>query len=66
VDDKAKAAIAGFNLGLGGYMLIRSLPTLWGNRIIDGSWMLTNVLIGLLIGAVLAGVAYVAVMQMQK
>lgn len=66
VDDKTKAAIAGFNAGLGGYMLIRTLPTFFGNRIIDGSWMLTNVLIGVVIGAVLAGIAYVVVMQMQK
>jgi hypothetical protein len=47
-------------------MLIRSLPTLWSNVIIDGSWMFTNVLIGIAIGAVLAGIAYVVMMQMQK
>ena len=66
MDDKVKAAIAGFNAGLGGYMLIRALPTLWGNVIIDGTWMFTNVLIGIAIGAVLAGIAYVVMMQMQK
>ena len=66
MDDKVKAAIVGFNAGLGGYMLIRALPTLWSNVIIDGSWMFTNVLIGLAIGAVLAGIAYVVMMQMQK
>ena len=66
MDDKVKAAIVGFNAGLGGYMLIRSLPTLWSNVIIDGTWMFTNVLIGLAIGAVLAGIAYVVMMQVQK
>lgn len=67
MDDKVKAAIVGFNAGLGGYMLIRTVPTfINGKIIIDGSWMLTNVLIGLAIGAVLAGVAYVVMMQMQK
>jgi hypothetical protein len=67
VDDKVKAAIAGFNAGLGGYMLIRTIPTFLGGKvIIDGSWMFTNVLIGIAIGAVLAGVAYVVMMQMQK
>lgn len=67
MDDKVKAAIAGFNAGLGGYMLIRTVPTfLNGKIIIDGTWILTNVLIGLAIGAVLAGVAYVVMMQMQK
>jgi hypothetical protein len=67
VDDKVKAAIVGFNSGLGGYMLIRTIPTfINGKIIIDGSWMLTNVLIGLAIGTVLAAVAYVVMMQMQK
>jgi hypothetical protein len=66
VDDKVKAAIAGFNLGLGGYLLIRTVMTFFSNRIIDGSWMLTQALIGLAIGVVLAGVAYVLMGQMQK
>ncbi len=67
MDDKVKAAIAGFNAGLGGYMLIRVVPTFLSSKvIIDGSWMLTNLLIGAAIGAVLAGVAYVVMMQMQK
>jgi hypothetical protein len=67
VDDKAKAAIAGFNAGLGGYLLIRAIPTLFSSKvIIDGNWMFANVLIGLAIGVVLAGIAYVAMMQLQK
>jgi hypothetical protein len=67
VDDKVKAAIAGFNAGLGGYMLIRVVPSfINGKIIIDGSWVFTNLLIGAAIGAVLAAIAYVAMMQMQK
>jgi hypothetical protein len=66
VDDKVKAAIAGFNLGFGGYLFIRALGSVWGNLIIDMSWFMSQALIGLVLGAALAGIAYVVMAQMQK
>ena len=66
MDDKLKAAIAGFNFGCGGYLLVRALSSFMGNTIIDGSWMLTHAMIGVVIGIVLAGAAFVAIGQMQK
>jgi hypothetical protein len=54
VDDKLKAAIAGFNLSLMAYLLIRwlmGMPLTW-------SAFTFNLLIGAVIGAVVGGIAY--------
>ncbi len=58
MDDRVKVAVAGFNFGLMGYMLIRWLPTLSGRAPVDFGWFMTQLLIGAVIGAAVGGVAF--------
>jgi hypothetical protein len=56
MDDRAKAALVGFNFGLMGYLLVREIMT--GFAVPTTSWLVTQVVIGAVIGAALAAAAY--------
>ena len=66
MDDKVKGAIAGFNFGFGGYLVLRTVLSFWSKNPIDFGWIFWQAMIGLVIGVVLAAVVYVAMGQMQK
>lgn len=63
---KLQGALVGFNTGLGVYFLARYVPLFWIGKNVGWDWFILHAAIGVVVGLIVAVIAYFVLGALQK